>query len=69
MHFAVSFNVMLGGMLGVFGGVDGVTMSQVSMVGGRFVVAFLMMRGGFGVMARSVLVMLRCLGVMVGCFF
>jgi hypothetical protein len=56
-------------MLGVFGGVDGVTMSQVSMVGGRFVVAFLMMRGGFGVMARSVLVMLRCLGVMVGCFF
>jgi alanine dehydrogenase len=69
MHFAVSLNVMLGGMLGVFGGVDGVTMSQVSVVGGGFVVAVQMLLCGFVVMARSVLVVFRCLGVMVCCFF
>jgi hypothetical protein len=33
------------------------------------VVAFLMMLGGFVVMARSVLGMFRCLGVVVRCFF
>jgi hypothetical protein len=41
----------------------------VGVVRGRFVVAFQMMLCGFVVMARSVLVMFRCLGVVVCCFF
>ncbi|MGO9436004.1 MAG: hypothetical protein ACLPH3_04170 [Terracidiphilus sp.] len=69
MHFTVRFNVVLGGFLGVFGGMDIVAVGQVSVMGSRFVVAFQMMLGGFMVMARSVLVVLRCSGVMVCCFF
>jgi hypothetical protein len=69
VHLAVSLNVMLGGMLGVLGGVNGVTVCQLGVVGGRLVIATLMMSCGFVVMARSVLVMFRCLGVMVCCFF
>ena len=40
VHFAVGFNVMLGGFLGVFGGLNVVTVSQVSVVAGGLVVAF-----------------------------
>ena len=40
---------------------------NMSVVGRSFVVALVVMPGGFVVMARSVLVMFRCLGVMLGC--
>jgi hypothetical protein len=69
VHFAVSLNVMLGGFLGMFGGVNGVAVGQLGVVGGRFVIATLMMLCGFVVVARSVLVVFRCLGVMMCCFF
>jgi len=69
VHFAVRFNMMLGGFLRVLGGMDVVTVGEVSVMGGRFVVAIQVMLCGFAVMARSVLVVLRCLGVMVCCFF
>jgi hypothetical protein len=46
-----------------------VAMREVSVMGGRLVVAILVMLRGFVVMARSVLVMFRCQGVMVRCFF
>jgi hypothetical protein len=38
-------------------------------VGGRFMVAFVVVTRGFAVVARSVLVVFRCLGVMMRCFF
>jgi hypothetical protein len=65
---AVRFDVMLRRMLGVFGSVNVMTVSQVGVVSSRFVVAFLVMTGGFVVVARSVLMMLRCLLVMMRCF-
>jgi hypothetical protein len=69
VHFAVGFNVVPGGMFGVLGSLNMVAMREVSVMGGRFVVAILVMLRGFVVMARSVLVMFRCQGVMVRCFF
>ena len=41
---------------------------DMGVVGGYFVVAFVVMTGGFVVMARSVLVMFRCLIVVMRCF-
>lgn len=64
----VRFNVMLGRMFGMFSRMDLVTVGQMRMVCGRFVIPIQVMLGGFVVMACSVLVMLRCLGVMTGCF-
>jgi hypothetical protein len=69
VHLAVGLNVILGGFLGVLGGLNVVTVSQVCMVGGGFMVAILVMLGGFVVMARSVLVMFRCLDVVLCCYF
>lgn len=63
----MSFNVVLGGMFGVLRCVHVVAVSQVSVVGCRFMVAFAVMARGFAVVARSVLVMFRCLGVMMHC--
>lgn len=59
--------VVFGGVLGVLRGVKMVGVGKVSVVGGGFVVAVGVMLGGFMVMACSVLVMLRCLSVMMGC--
>jgi hypothetical protein len=59
--------MMLGGVLGVFHSVEMVSMSHVRVVRGCFVFTVEVMFGGFVVMACSVLVMLRCLGVMMGC--
>jgi hypothetical protein len=61
---AVSLNVMLGSVLGVFGGMNVVAMSQVRMVGSCLVVAVEMMPGGFVVVACTVFMVFRCLGVM-----
>ena len=48
-------------------GVKMVSVGQMSVVGGCFVVAFVVVQGGLMVMACSVLVMLRCLSVVMGC--
>ena len=61
-------NVLLRRVLRVFGGVDRVTVREMRVVGGLLVIAFGVRRGGFVMVARSVFVMLRCLGVMLGCF-
>lgn len=66
--FAVSFDVMLGSVLRVFGGVHVMAVGQMRVVGCGFVIALGVMPGGFMVMARSVLVVFRCLGVMLSCF-
>ncbi len=65
--FPVRFEVVFGGVFGVLGGVNMVSVSQMGVVCGGFVVAVGVVPGGFMVMACSVLVMLRCLGVMLGC--
>jgi len=64
----VRLNVLLRRVLRVFGGVDRVTVREMRVVGGLLVIAFGVRRGGFVMVARSVFVMLRCLGVMLGCF-
>jgi len=66
---AVGLDVVLGSVLGVFGGVHMVAVGKVGVVGGRFMVAFVVVTRGFAVVARSVLVVFRCLGVMMHCFF
>lgn len=65
--FAVRFEVVFGSVLGVLRGVKMVSMGNVGVVCGGFVVAVGVMPSGFVVMACSVLVMLRCLGVILGC--
>lgn len=64
MHLAVGFDVVLRGVLGVLHGVHVVAVGQMSVVTRCLVIAFLVMPCGFAVMTRSVLVVLRCLGVM-----
>ncbi len=59
--------VVLGGMARVLGCVELVRVRYVRVVSGCFVVAVEMLLGGFVVMACSVLVVLRCLGVMMSC--
>ena len=61
-------NVLLGSVLGMFGGKDAVPVRQVCVVSSFLVVARFVMLGGFVVVARGVLVVLRCLTVMAGCF-
>jgi hypothetical protein len=63
----VRFKVVLGRVLAVLRGVKMVSVGKVSVVRGGFVVAVGVMPRSFVVMACSVLVMLRCLGVMMGC--
>jgi hypothetical protein len=59
---------MLHRVFRMVGGMNMVTVRQVCVVSGFFVIAGLVMRGGFVVVARSVFQMLRCLLVMIGCF-
>lgn len=65
---AVRLNVVLGCLLGVLSGVNVVTMGEVRVMRGSFMIPIGMMAGGFAVVARSVLVVLRCLVVMMRCF-
>jgi hypothetical protein len=53
----------------VMGGVMGVSMRQVCMMSGCFVVASLIVPSGFAMMRRRMLVVLGCLGVMLRCLF
>jgi hypothetical protein len=66
LSVTVSVKVMPGRVLGVFRCVQVVRVSQMCVVGSRFVIAFKVVPGGFVVVACSVLMMLRCLGVMMG---
>jgi len=59
--------MVLVGMFAVLDGVEVVSLCQMGVMGCCFVVAFVVMAGGFVVVARSVLVMFRCLGMMMGC--
>jgi hypothetical protein len=62
--FAVGFDVVLGCVLGVLCRVRVMAVGQVRVVRGGFMVAAGVMLGGFVVVTGSVLVMIRCLGVM-----
>ncbi|HSZ17384.1 MAG TPA: hypothetical protein VK764_09810 [Terracidiphilus sp.] len=68
MHLSVCFDVVLGRVFCVLLGMGLVAMGEVGVVGGRFVISVEMMFRGFAVMARSVFVVLRCLGVVPSCF-
>ncbi len=61
---AVGLDVVSGGVLGVLCRVRVVTVGKVRVMRSRLVVALGVVPGGFAVMARSVLVVLRCLRVM-----
>lgn len=65
---AVRFDMMLGCVLGMFGGMDMMPMGEMRMVRSSFMVPFAVMPCGFAVVTRSVLVMLRCLGMMMCSF-
>ena len=65
---AVRLDVVLGCLLRMLAGVDVMPVSQMRMMRGCFVISVRVMPGGFAVVARSVLVMLGCLLVMVCCF-
>jgi hypothetical protein len=65
---SVGGEVVLGGVLCMFRGMDLVAVREVGVVRGDFVIAIEVLLSGFVVVACSVLVMLRCLGVMMGCF-
>lgn len=62
-------NVVFRGVLGMFRRVHMVAVSGVGVMPRCLVLPGLMMLGCFLVVARSVLMVLRCLGVMLGCFF
>lgn len=68
MRVAVRFHMVLGGFFRMILGLNMMAVRQVGMVSGGFVVAVLMMFGCFMVVARSVLVVFRCLLVVLGCF-
>jgi hypothetical protein len=59
---------MLGRVLGMLGCVNAVTVGQMRVVCSRFVVAALVMLGGFFVVARSVFMMFRRLRMVLSCF-
>jgi hypothetical protein len=63
----MSIEMMLRGVFRVLRRVKVMGVSQVRMVSSRLVVPVKVVLGGFVVVACSVLMMLRCLGVMVGC--
>jgi hypothetical protein len=61
---AVRLDVVLGCVLSVIAGVDVMAMSEVSVMCCRLMVSIGVVLGGFAVMTRSVLMVLRCLVVM-----
>jgi hypothetical protein len=65
---AVRLNMCLGRVFRVLGGMGVVSVCHVSVVGGLFVIALGVRRGGMVMVARSVLVVFRCLRVVFGCF-
>ena len=68
MRGAVRLNVVLGCVLSMLGRVYVVTMSEMRVMRGGFMVSIGVMTGSFAVVARSVLVMFCCLVVVMCCF-
>jgi hypothetical protein len=66
---AVSFDVLLGSVLGMLDGVDVVPVRQVCVMSGLLVISSFVMLGSFMMVACGMLVMLGCLRVMMGGFF
>jgi hypothetical protein len=62
-------NVVFRGMFCMFRRMHMMTVSCVSVMAGLLVIAIIVVPGCFLVVARSVLMVFRCLGVMMGCFF
>jgi len=65
----VVFNVQLGRFFGVMRRVVSVPLRRVRVMSGHRVVAFFVMLGGFAMVKRRVLVVLRCLVMMYCCLF
>jgi hypothetical protein len=63
----VGFNVVLGCVCRVLAGMGVVGVRKVRVVGGLLVVALRVVLGGCMVVACSVFVMIRCLGVVLSC--
>jgi hypothetical protein len=61
--------MLLRRVLRVLGGKNMVPVCQVRVVGSFLMVASYVVLGGFTVVARSVLMMFRCLRVVMRCFF
>lgn len=59
---------MLRCVLSMFSRVYMVAMGEMRMMRGGFMVSIQVMTGGFAMVARSLLVMVRCLVVVVRCF-
>ena len=66
--FPVGLDVVLGSFGGVVGRVSVVSLGYMSVVGGGFMIARFMMFGSFFVVGGGMLMMLGCLGMMMGCF-
>ncbi len=69
VNLAVRLDMVFGGLFGVLQGARVMAMCQMRVVACSFVKALVVMTGGFAMMTSSVLVVLRCLPVMVRCFF
>jgi hypothetical protein len=65
---AVCFHMVLGCVLGMFSGVDMVSMGDMRVVRGFLMVPGFMMFGCLFVMARRMLMMLGCVLVVLSCF-
>jgi hypothetical protein len=61
--------MLLRRVLRVLGGMNKVPVCQVRVVGSFLMIASYVMLGGFTVVARSVVMMFRCLCMMMRCFF
>jgi hypothetical protein len=64
----VCCNVVLGCVPRVLGGMKMVSVREMGVVRGLLMVAGLVVSGGFAVVACSVFVVFRCIGVVMGCF-
>lgn len=64
MHHTVLIGVVLSGFFGMMGSVQSMSMSDVGMMAGLFVIARLVVCGCFAVMFRCLLMMFRGLLVM-----
>ena len=65
---AMRLDVMLGSLLSMIVGVDVMSMGEMRVMRGRFMVSVGVMACGFAVVARGLLVVVRCLIVMMRCF-
>ena len=64
----MSFHVVLGGFIGVVGGVGVMTLRNMRMMAGRFVIAVLVVLGSLSVVVGGLLVMLSRLAMVMRCF-